>query len=126
MFGFLSHLKSDVYANAGPELIESVLNHVSAMLRKHFTHEEAIMARCGLPDDLYSAHVEAHRVIIEELIEVHLAGMQNQYPPLQKLLEMVIRWIATHLVDFDLALKPFLEQPSESSVIQSNASASLG
>lgn len=105
LLAFLDGLRADVDANASPERVESILNQVSAMLRKHFFHEESIMLSCGLPKKLYWAHVEAHMAIIEELTEALLACMRKQSPPFPVLLEQISRWIATHLIEHDMALK---------------------
>lgn len=75
------------------------------MLRTHFSHEETVMLSSGLPKKLYWTHVDAHMAIIEELMEALLACMRKQSPPFPVLLEQISRWIATHLIEHDMALK---------------------
>jgi hemerythrin-like metal-binding protein len=97
-------------------VISDVLSDLTRQIFEHFSTEEAFMLELGLPDDMYQAHRAAHVSILEEVAQIHLDAMYGKNQALAEVIATVSTWVQRHLVEFDLALKPYiLIQPNSSS-----------
>ncbi len=98
---------------AGPkEAMSDVLSDLSKQIYEHFRDEEALMQKLGVPDDQYQAHRAAHISIMEEVAQIHLDAMYGKSQDLPEVISTVANWVQKHLVEFDLALKPFIARQS--------------
>lgn len=99
---------------AFPEVVISdALSDLTKQIFEHFRTEEAFMRELGVPDDLYHAHRAAHISIMEEVAHIHLDTMHGKKPSLSEVIATVANWVQQHLVDFDLALKPYISRLKE-------------
>lgn len=99
------------------EAMSDVLSDLTKQIHEHFRTEEAFMLELGLPNDEYQAHLAAHNSIIEELAQIHLDAMYGKYQALPEVIGTVANWVQQHLVEFDLALKPYIAGQAERDVI---------
>ena len=90
------------------EAMSDVLSCLTKQINEHFRTEEAFMLELGLPDDQYHAHRAAHISIMEEVAQIHLDTMYGKNQDLPEVVATVSKWVQQHLVEFDLALKPYI------------------
>ena len=95
------------------EAMSDVLSGLTKQIHEHFRTEEAFMLELGLPDDQYHAHRAAHISILEEVAQIHLDTMYGKNHELPEVVATVAKWVQQHLVDFDLALKPYIAGHAE-------------
>lgn len=91
------------------ESVSDILSTLTAQIYKHFTTEETVMNRLGLPDQMLQAHQLAHHQIIEELTNIHLNAMYGMGAPIEETIHKVAACVNHHLVEFDLGLKPYIQ-----------------
>jgi hemerythrin-like metal-binding protein len=90
------------------EAMSDVLSDLTKQISEHFRTEEAFMLELGLPDDQFQAHCAAHVSILEEVAQIHLDAMYGKNQALHEVVATVANWVRQHLVEFDLALKPYI------------------
>lgn len=73
----------------------------------HFEREEALMDRHGYPR--LEGHREAHRVVEDQLRELHEAYQQTADPNIsQEIMELLNYWLVEHILKVDMHYKPYL------------------
>lgn len=95
------------------EAMSDVMSRLTKQIHEHFRTEEAFMLELGLPDDQYQAHRAAHISIMEEVAQIHIDAMYGKTPALPEVIATVANWVQQHLVEFDLALKPYISGQAE-------------
>jgi hemerythrin-like metal-binding protein len=112
---FVSFRKLATVGDAAlPEVVMSdALSDLTKQIIEHFRTEEAFMLELGMPDNLYQAHRAAHISIMEEVVQIHLGTMRGKKHSLSEIITTVANWVQLHLVDFDLALKPYISELKE-------------
>lgn len=90
------------------EAMSDVLSELTKQIHEHFRTEEAFMPELGLPDGMYQAHRAAHVSILEEVAQIHIDAMYGKNQALPEVIIIVATWVQKHLVEFDLALKPYI------------------
>lgn len=90
------------------EAMSDVLSELTKQIHEHFRTEEAFMLELGLPDGMYQAHRAAHVSILEEVAQIHIDAMYGKNQALPEVITIVATWVQKHLVEFDLALKPYI------------------
>lgn len=66
------------------------------------------MTDLKLTAPLFGRHVEAHMAILEELAHIHWVAMMGHAKPLAEVIAFVRTSIEQHVIEFDLALKPYI------------------
>ncbi|MBK7463987.1 MAG: hemerythrin family protein [Betaproteobacteria bacterium] len=95
------------------EAMSDVLSGLTKQIHEHFRTEEAFMLELGLPNDQFQAHRAAHISILEEVAQIHLDAMYGKAQALPEVIATVANWVQQHLVEFDLALKPYIVGQAE-------------
>lgn len=108
LFSSLEKLTGSGQTQFPDEVLSDVLTRLGTQIRHHFTTEEKLMLAIGLPEAMLREHREAHSLILEELAQIHLDAMHGKAANLPEIVATVSTWVQQHLVEFDLALKPFI------------------
>lgn len=87
-----------------------IMSDLTGKLAQHFDYEEALMRKIGLRDELFEQHVAAHTAIMDEISHIHLTSISGGYGTTGSLLPKVSEWVLSHIMKFDLGLKPLIEQ----------------
>lgn len=87
-----------------------IMSDLTGKLAQHFDYEEALMRKIGLRGELYDQHVAAHTAIMDEISHIHLTSISGGYGTTSSLLPKVSEWVLSHIMKFDLGLKPLIEQ----------------
>jgi len=95
------------------EAVSDAISFLDGLIRDHFTTEEQEMRRLKLPDEMYRAHVAAHQRILEELAELHWRSMFGDAWTIDEVVGLVAEWVVEHLGLFDIAIKPFVQEPGQ-------------
>ncbi len=117
LFVSFRKLASVEYAKFPDVVMSDVLSDLTMQIFEHFRTEEAFMLELGLPNDEYQAHRAAHDSIMEEVAQIHLDAMYGKNQALPEVIATVANWVQQHLVEFDLALKPYIAGQAERDVI---------
>lgn len=99
----LLRLSDAIEADAG---IDAALAALQDHLRRHFSHEEALMAQTSFPPA--GCHEREHAMVLEVVAEVcrrHGAGDQA---PAERLAAAVTEWFELHAASMDAALAAWL------------------
>jgi len=107
LFRSFEHLVS---AGVSEEVLSDVLSRLTLQICNHFQTEEGFMAGLDLPSKMLKAHHQAHEQIIEDLTQIHLDSMRGQGLPFEETVATVASCVNAHLVEFDLELRPYLQQ----------------
>jgi hemerythrin-like metal-binding protein len=91
----------DAGEEAGPAL-EAFEEH----LRRHFEHEQALMAASGFP--LEACHAREHATVLEVVAEVKRLSSAGEFEPLHRLAPAMLEWFAIHAGSMDAALAEHL------------------
>jgi hemerythrin-like metal-binding protein len=75
-------------------------------LRRHFEHEQALMAACGFP--MEACHVREHATVLEVVAEVKRLSGAGEFEPLRRLAPAMLEWFAIHAGSMDAALAEHL------------------
>lgn len=110
LFGELNRLSRDPSGMASVEFFFEGLSRIGQKITEHFRHEEALFEHCGIDRDEISAHVAAHNRIVEQFTELQLDLMTGACMDRAATLGMLRSWIVTHLLAYDLKIKPLAEQ----------------
>ena len=108
LFVLIERLVASEHSPSPEESASLILGQLGERLFQHFQSEELLMADLGFPGQLFSRHVEAHMTILEELAHIHWVAMMGHAKPLAEVIDFVKTSIEQHLIEFDLALKPYM------------------
>lgn len=90
-------------ADAAEEVLPDILRQLEEYARTHFTHEEALMRRCGYPG--YEEHVKRHRLFVEWLNAVKTAYGRSIETPFEigaTVNDFLGRWLVEHIQREDM------------------------
>jgi len=82
-------------------LVGDVLVRLSDYVSTHFAEEEALMVRCGFPEELASAHRGEHLEMAERtraMVIAHRSGQGTSVPALAGWLQ---EWLVRHVLAID-------------------------
>ncbi len=108
LFVLIEKLVASEHSSSPDEAASLILGQLGEHLFHHFKSEELLMADLRLTAPLFGRHVEAHMAILEELAHIHWAAMTGHVKPLAEVIAFVKTSIEQHLIEFDLALKPYI------------------
>lgn len=108
LFALIEKLVASEHLPSPDESASLILGQLGEQLFQHFKMEESLMADIGLAAPMLGRHVEAHMAILEELAHIHWEAMMGHAKPLAEVIALVSTSIEQHLIEFDLALKPYI------------------
>lgn len=108
LFALIEKFVASEHSPSPDESASFILGQLGEHLFQHFKSEELLMADIGLPGPLFNRHIEAHMTILEALAHIHWVAMMGHAKPLAEVIAFVKTNIEQHLIEFDLALKPYI------------------
>jgi hemerythrin-like metal-binding protein len=102
------HALSKLSGDAAYECNE-IMSDLTGKMAQHFDYEEALMRKIGLKGELFDRHVAAHTAIMDEISHIHLSSISGGYGATRTLAPKVSEWVLSHIMNFDLGLKPLLD-----------------
>jgi len=95
-------------ANYGSETFVTIVTHIAASLRAHFSHEEGIMRSLPMPDEELSRHIKEHEAILAECFQLQEAMMSDVPMSQSNVLLMIERWLVGHVRTTDVRIRAYL------------------
>lgn len=108
LFILIDRLVASEHSSSPDEAASLILGQLGEHLFQHFKSEELLMTCLELPAPSFGRHVEAHMTILDELAHIHWVAMMGHAKPLAEVIAFVKTSIEQHLIEFDLALKPYI------------------
>lgn len=108
LFALIDKLVASEHSSSPDESANFILGQLGEHLFQHFQSEELLMKNLQLTAPLFGRHVEAHMAILEELAHIHWVATMGHAKPLAEVIDFVKTSIEQHLIEFDLALKPYI------------------
>jgi len=108
LFALIEKLVASEHSSSPDESASLILSQFGEHLFQHFKSEELLMTDLELTAPLFGRHVEAHMAILEELAHIHWVAMMGHAKPLAEVIAFVRTSIEQHVIEFDLALKPYI------------------
>lgn len=109
-----AELVAEIGLLIGPPMLHLDSEHFSEFisrlwcrLAEHFDHEEAIIRSCGMPATEVTAHLRAHREILEQYTSLQLDRMSRSTLDQEKVVDMIKSWIVDHLLAYDAKLQSY-------------------
>lgn len=99
----LLRLSGAIEAEAG---IDAALAALQEHLRRHFSHEEALMAQTSFPPA--GCHEREHAMVLEVVAEVCRRHSAGDRAPAERLAAAVTEWFELHAAGMDAALAAWL------------------
>lgn len=112
LFVLIDRLVASEHSSSPDEAASLILGQLGEHLFQHFKSEELLMTVLELPAPSFGRHVKAHMTILDELAHIHWAAMMGDAKPLAEVIVFVRTSIEQHLIEFDLALKPYIARAS--------------
>lgn len=107
LFATVERLKAVVQAGADREEIEGLLATLVLLSERHFTSEEAFMARYGYPD--LTQHMAEHASMLTSLHEM-LSKFRESHHALALMVPTFMEgWLKHHISDGDFGFVTFLK-----------------
>ncbi|PKO39359.1 MAG: hypothetical protein CVU31_17320 [Betaproteobacteria bacterium HGW-Betaproteobacteria-4] len=101
---------SKLSGDSADYLCNEIMSDLTGKMAQHFDYEEALMKKIGLKGELFDEHVAAHTAIMDEISHIHLTSISGGYGASSKLAPKVSAWVLSHIMKFDLGLKPLIEE----------------
>jgi hemerythrin-like metal-binding protein len=92
------------------EAVSDALSRLTIQIHEHFKTEENFMASLNIPAAMFLQHEQAHTQIVEELTEIHLEIMHGLGVPFEEIINRVAAYVNHHVLEFDLLIKPYIQQ----------------
>lgn len=89
-----------------------LLSQLGEELSGHYANEEALMTSLGMPENLLTPHIHAHKKIIEQYTELNFDLMSGKQFDTEQLILVVHKWIVEHIMAYDMKIKPFIQDES--------------
>lgn len=77
----------------------------------HFSDEESFMHKAGFPE--LEAHKEMHKVLVQQLMEVLLKLKRGEAIKSNELIDFLINWLSTHILDEDKKIGAYVTARKE-------------
>jgi hemerythrin len=107
ILALIAELRSHLDAAPGALDREDILFRLTAYIHEHFQHEEGLMARAGYP--ALAAHLEDHRAFTREVASRCMEAFDGPAQSHPGLLPFLESWWRHHVLETDMAYKPFLK-----------------
>jgi hemerythrin-like metal-binding protein len=106
-FGLVNRLHEAMLAGQGAEILGTLLAELTNFARKHFAHEEKIMAAMGYPE--MRAHVKQHDRIRRRVAEVEARFERGETAITIELMLFLSDWIRNHTMIADRRLGDYIQ-----------------
>lgn len=106
----LEKIRSAIDSADPEDLLSAELSRLGVQICEHFATEEGLMESLGLPEAMLGSHQKAHELMLEEFTQINLNAMYGIKTVLPDVIAMVSSWVNLHLLESDLALKPYIER----------------
>jgi hemerythrin-like metal-binding protein len=105
----MNHIDDLKQAGTEEEAVGTVLKVLLDFAYTHFRREEGFLKRYDYSE--FERHWHEHRVIEEQLEELHEAYARSPDPDIsQEILELLNFWLIEHILKVDMRYKEFLRQ----------------
>ena len=108
LIDMLNKMIKDPAADTRSETVADVLTDMTRYAQEHFKAEEELMNEHGYPR--LDEHKEQHLGFQEKVARLCFATVKGQASVPQELMEYLQKWLIHHILQEDMAFKPFFEQ----------------
>jgi hemerythrin len=108
LIDMLNKMIRDPAAATRSETVADVLTDMTNYAQEHFKSEEDLMIEHGYPH--LDEHRHQHHGFQEKAARLCFATVKGQTSVPQELLEYLQQWLIRHILQVDMAFKPFFEQ----------------
>jgi len=108
LIDMLNKMIKDPAADTRSETVADVLADMTQYAREHFKAEEDLMHAQDYPH--LDEHKEQHLAFQEKAARLCFATVKGQASVPHELLEYLQKWLIHHILQTDMAFKPFFEQ----------------
>lgn len=108
LIDMLNKMIEDPAADTRSETVADVLTDMTNYAREHFKTEEDLMIKHDYPH--LDGHKQQHHGFQEKAARLCFATVKGQASVPHELLEYLQRWLTHHILEVDMAFKPFFEQ----------------
>jgi hemerythrin len=108
LIDMLNKMIKDSAATTRSETVADVLTDMTNYAQEHFKSEEDLMIEHGYPH--LDEHRHQHHGFQEKAARLCFATVKGQTSVPQELLEYLQQWLIRHILQADMAFKPFFEQ----------------
>lgn len=107
LISMLNLLIRDPSATTDSETVSEILARMTNYAREHFRAEEDLMLQYDFPG--YSDHRARHQAFLHQVVQFCAATNSGDETIPQQLLEFLKDWLATHILEEDMAYKEFFQ-----------------
>ena len=102
------NLYEQAISDRDPQRLEACFGELIHCAAEHFAREERRMAEVNYPD--LARHIESHRLLAQSITDIHKAVASGKKGAirLSQIDSLLHRWIVSHILKEDMALKPYL------------------
>ncbi len=108
LIAMLNKMIKDPAATTRSETVAEVLTDMTHYAQEHFKSEEDLMIEHDYP--LLEEHRDRHREFQEKAARLCFATIKGQTSVPQELLAYLQQWLIHHILQEDMAFKPFFKQ----------------
>ena len=108
LIDMLNRLIRDPDATTNSETVSDLLTDLTRYAQEHFNAEEDRMTEYGYP--ALEEHRRQHDAFREKVARLCVATVEGEASVPQDLLAYLQRWLIRHILQADMAFKPFFEQ----------------
>ena len=108
LVSMINRLIADPRATTKSETISDLLGNMTIYAIEHFAAEEELMVHYNYPD--IEKHVAQHRAFQKKTVDFCLSTMLNVETIPEKMLQYLRGWIVQHMLQSDMAYKPFFRE----------------
>ncbi|BDU69930.1 hypothetical protein GETHOR_20310 [Geothrix oryzae] len=107
LFATVDRLRKSVQGGSAREEIEALLSDLIQCSERHFSTEEAFMAKFGYPD--LTQHVSEHASMLTSLHELHAKFRESPHALALMVPTFMEGWLKHHISDGDFGFVTFLK-----------------
>ena len=104
----INRLMADPRATTKSETVSDLLGDMTIYAGEHFAAEEELMVHYNYPD--LEKHVAQHRAFQKKTVDFCLSTMINVETVPEKMLHFLGDWLVEHILESDMAYKPFFRE----------------
>ena len=108
LIAMLNRMIADPAADTRSETVADVLTDMTQYAQEHFKAEEDLMQAYGYPH--LDEHKQQHLEFQEKAARLCFATVKGQASVPSELLAYLQNWLTRHILQTDMAFKPFFEQ----------------
>ncbi|GAB4132523.1 MAG: hypothetical protein Fur0015_06030 [Ignavibacteriales bacterium] len=98
---------SSVKNNANKSTMFSILNNLVSYAEEHFTDEEAVMQKAGVPEEHFNYHKELHEKLTLSVFELNAELEKGETKTLNEIENFLNEWLIKHILEEDKKLVPY-------------------